>query len=242
MKNSDAARILMERLDLDMPPIALAVRDAPPEECEISEDAVPSACSFWRKAESGLFFASAEAHLNCPIGAKIMGFDLPDGINQELIHMVEIMTACGYVTGTELAHLPANPKPGAKGFLYGPLANFPGPPDVILAWLTPAQAMLWNEATGDAEWGAQTTPLVTGRPACAAIPVSLRQDRPTLSLGCTGMRTFTGIGDERLLAVLPGSAVATFCDGIARTGEANAKMKTIYNDRLAGIGAGHNLP
>lgn len=171
-----------------------------------------------------------------------MGFDLPEPINQELMQMVEVMTACGYVTGDEPAHLPANPKPGAKGVLYGSLADFAGPPDVILAWLTPAQAMLWNEATGDAEWDAGTKPLVTGRPACAAIPVSLRQERPTLSLGCAGMRTFTAIGDERLLAVLPGSAVATFCDGIARTGEANAKMQIIYNERLAAIGGDHNLP
>jgi uncharacterized protein (DUF169 family) len=242
METAYAARTLMEWLVLDTHPIALAFRDAPPEECEISEDAVPSACSFCRKAESGLIFAPAQAHHNCPIGAMVMGFDLPDRISQQLMQMVEVMTACGYVRGTEPAHLPANPKPGAKGVLYGPLSDFPSPPDVILAWLTPAQAMLWNEATGDAEWDAGTTPLVTGRPACAAIPVSLHQERPALSLGCAGMRTFTSIGDERLLAVLPGSAMATFCDEIARTGEANAKMKTIYNDRLAGIGAGHNLP
>ena len=242
MKNADAARTLTQRLALDTPPIALAFRDAPPDKCETAEDVVPSACSFWRKAEAGLFFAPAEAHHNCPIGAMVMGFDLPDRINQELTQMVEAMTACGYVTGTEPAHLPANPKAGAKGILYGALADFPSPPDVILAWLTPAQAMLWNEAAGDAAWDSETMPLVTGRPACAAIPVSLGQERPTLSLGCTGMRTFTGVGDERLLAVLPGNAVAAFCDGLARIGEANAKMRSIYDKRLNDIGTGHHLP
>ena len=33
----------------------------------------PAACSFWRKAEAGVFYASAAQHLNCPIGAMTMG-------------------------------------------------------------------------------------------------------------------------------------------------------------------------
>jgi len=237
MNNADAARILTTHLGLAMAPVALGVRDAAPEACDIAKDEVPSACGFWRKAEAGLFFATAEAHLNCPIGAMVMGFERPAEVDQELMQMVEQMTGLDYITGTEPAHLPTHPKPGAKGVLYGPLADFPDSPDAILAWLTPAQAMLWNEATGDAVWDSGTAPLVTGRPACAAIPTSMGQERPALSLGCAGMRAFTGIGDERLLAVLPGSAMASFCDALARTSGANAQMKAMYDDCLAAFGA-----
>lgn len=237
MNNADAAEILTTRLGLDLAPVALGVRDAAPEACETAKDEAPSACSFWRKAEAGLFFATAEAHLNCPIGAMVMGFERPAEVDQELMQMVEQMTGLDYITGSEPAHLPTHPRPGAKGVLYGPLAAFPGSPDAILVWLTPAQAMLWNEATGDAVWGSATAPLVTGRPACAAIPTSMGEKRPALSLGCAGMRTFTGIGDDRLLAVLPGSAVASFCDALSRIGAANAKMTAMYDERLAAFAA-----
>lgn len=236
MTNSETARTLTEKLELDTLPVALAFRDAPPENCAVSQDPVPSACGFWRKAETGLFFAPAEAHFHCPIGAIVMGFDLPEPVEAELMEVVGTMSACGYVADEEPTRLPANPKRGAKGLLYGPLAEFPGPPDAVLAWLTPAQAMLWNEASGDVAWGGETTPLVTGRPACAAIPASLGARRAALSAGCAGMRIFTGIGDERLLAVLPGTALANFCVAIERVWAANARMAEHYRARLAGLG------
>lgn len=238
MKNADAAQILTENLDLDSPPIALAVRDEPPAGCRTSQAVVPSACSFWREARSGLFFAAAEAHFNCPIGAMVMGFDLPETTMQELMGMVDTMTACSYVSGSEVAHIPTHPKSGAKGVLYGSLDVFPGLPDVILVWLTPLQAMVWNEATGAAAWDSDSPAFVSGRPACAAIPRTLLQDKAGLSLGCAGMRTFTGIGDDRLLGVIPSSAMADFCTKIARLSQANAAMKAIYDGRLAAVSGG----
>ena len=238
MRNADAAQILTKKLDLDSPPIALAVRDDPPAGCHIAKDTVPSACSFWREAQSGLFFAAAEAHFNCPIGAMVMGFELPKTTKQELMGMVDTMTACGYVSSSEAAHIPTYPKLGAKGVLYGTLNVFPGLPDVILVWLSPLQAMVWNEATGAAAWDSKSPALVTGRPACAALPRTLLQDKAALSLGCAGMRTFTGIGDDRLLGVIPGNAIADFCDKIARISRANAAMKALYDGRLAAAGAG----
>src|SRR3546814_17974296 len=86
--------------------------------------------------------------------------------------LIGTMTECGYIAASEPAHIPVNTQ-GAKGVLYGPLEDFPLPPDAVLLWLTPAQAMVWSEAAGRAEWGGAPPAIFTGRPACAAIPAAL---------------------------------------------------------------------
>ena len=46
------------------------------------------------------------------------------------------------------------------------------------------QAMIWNEACGEARWDRDVSAAVTGRPACAALPAGIKQNRPVLSFGC----------------------------------------------------------
>jgi uncharacterized protein (DUF169 family) len=57
-----------------------------------------------------------------------------------------------------------------------------------------------------------------------------------MSLGCAGMRTFTEIGDEMNLAVIPGSALAGFVDALERTVDSNATMRSYYSARKTAIG------
>ena len=230
MTNVEAAVALTIELGLDIAPVALAFVDAPPHGCAISAAVVPSACGFWREAEKGVFFAPAAAHFNCPVGAMVMGFDLPQAVSEELTQVVGMMTKCGYVSAEEPGSIPTN-KPGAKGIVYGPLSDFPLEPDAVLIWLIPAQAMIWGEAIGGAEWGGASL-TVTGRPACAAIPQSLGEGRAALSLGCIGMRTFTGIAPERMLAVLPGAKLTPVTQALARMHAVNDRMAQFYRGRL----------
>jgi uncharacterized protein (DUF169 family) len=92
--------------------------------------------------------------------------------------------------------------------------------------------MLYNEATGTAKWTAGAMP-VTGRPACAAIPTARANGAPSLSLGCAGMRTFTGIGDNYLLAAVPGQEAEAFAAALESTVAANESMLASYKGRLA---------
>src|SRR3546814_9692195 len=163
MSNNVYAGQLVRTLGLDLPPIAIAFAEQAPAGIAESAAVVPSACAFWREAERGVFFAAAERHFNCPVGAHVMGFDLPKPVSDELMGLIGTMTECGYIAASEPEHIPVNTK-GAKGVLYGPLADFPLPPDAVLIWLTPAQAMLWSEAAGRAEWGGRTPAILTGRP------------------------------------------------------------------------------
>lgn len=221
---------ISSRLGLQSPPVALAFVDSPPDGISAPDSEVPAGCAFWRKAESGVFYAPADAHFNCPIGSMTMGFDMPPSVMQELMSLVESMTGCGYIGPEEAAKIPS--VPGKKsGIVYGPLAQFSEAPDLVLLWLSPRQAMIFQEAAGRCRW-AETMPAgIFGRPACAALPIAKQSGQATLSLGCTGMRTFTEIADDRMLAILPGDQIAPFSDALEKAVDVNASMKDFYSGR-----------
>jgi uncharacterized protein (DUF169 family) len=226
------SRTLVELLGLDTPPVGMAFVRERPEAVAAFDGDVPSACSFWRHAEDRVLYAPAEKHFNCPVGALTMGFNLPDQVNQELMGVVQKMCECGYLGADEPASMPAV-KGEHRGVVYGPLADLPVDPDLVVIWLTPVQAMLANEAAGNASWSADPRLPVLGRPACGALPMALSSGRPALSLGCAGMRTFTEVGRERLLFVLPGRELERFVTGLQSTAAANAAMQEAYDQSKA---------
>ncbi|MDQ2730698.1 MAG: DUF169 domain-containing protein [Armatimonadota bacterium] len=226
------AHDIQSRLQLETPPVALSFANEAPPNVRSQEEAVPSACALWRQAEKEVFYADASAHLNCPIGAMVMGFELPADAQAQLMSVVERMTGCGYLGAEEVAHIPMVKRQKA-GIVYGPLEKFPGTPDVALLWLSPRQAMLAAEAIKTCSWADMTPTTAMGRPACAAIPISLDRTQATLSLGCTGMRTYTEISDDRLLIAIPGGKLQEFSDSLRTTIEANDAMQTFYWEQKA---------
>lgn len=229
MNYAHAAEELTSKLNLSSPPVALSFVETAPEGLPTFEQEVPSACSFWRKAESGVFYAPAEKHYNCPIGTMTMGFDMPEEVQQNLMGFVQMMTGNGYITPEEPAHIPTE-KTKKSGIVYGPLGQLPTPPDVVLLWLTPRQAMIYNEAVGNSRWRADAAPQVLGRPACGALPAALDRSQPQLSMGCAGMRTFTEVSDDRMLVALPGKSLSEFLGALDKTLQANASMQAFYNE------------
>ncbi len=230
MDYSKAAEELTSKFGLTSPPVALSFVEAAPESLPTFDREVPSACSFWRAAEAGVFYAPAEKHYNCPVGTMTMGFDMPEEVQQNLMGYVQLMTGSGYISPEEPAHIPTVKKKKG-GIVYGPLAQFPNAPDVVLLWLTPRQAMIYNEAIGNSRWTEDSAPHVLGRPACAALPAAFERSQPQLSMGCAGMRTFTEIGDDRMLVALPGKNLAEFLEALEKTLQANGVMQAFYNER-----------
>jgi uncharacterized protein (DUF169 family) len=234
MDRAATAKRLADLLSLGNPPIALTFVDKPPEDIVHANKPVPSACAFWRQAELGTFYASAEHHYNCPIGSMVMGFDLPPTVNDQLGGLVRSMCDARYLSMDEAAKIP-NAGRNSVGIIYGPLSEFPLDPDLVVIWVNVAQAMLYSEAAGRAAWtGAHME--VTGRPGCAALPRALHSNLPGMSLGCAGMRTFTEISDDMNLAVIPGTALAGFVDALQETVDSNATMRSYYSARKAAIG------
>ena len=232
MDHQAVAHRISTGLGLDVPVIGLAfVGSAPAGVPQIAQE-VPAACSFWRTAETRVFYAAAAQHFNCPIGAMTMGFALPAAVEQQLLDAVTMMCEAGYLAPDEPAKIPTTGRQAA-GIVYGPLAELPVEPDLLLVWLTPRQAMLYSEAVGTARWTSAEPATVWGRPACAALPAALTTGRSALSFGCTGMRTFTGVREDRLLAALPGHHAGELADALDAVTRANATMLAYYEERKA---------
>jgi uncharacterized protein (DUF169 family) len=231
MEYESVSTILIRSLDLTSPPVALAYVDAATGMATAKRGApAPSSCSFWRNAEAGFFFAPAASHDGCPVGAMVMGFELSHPLKEELGGLVSEMINRHYLTSDEPARIPVNAST-PEGILYGPLSKFPFAPHVVLCWLTPSQAMIFNEAAGAAIWAEKKVSSVFGRPACAALPYSTKNNTPVLSFGCIGMRTFTEISDDRLLAVIPGTKLQEFAQQAEQTRQINTEMQSLYAAR-----------
>lgn len=226
MDYPELSRRVVDLLGLKLVPVALNFVDQAPDGVPRAADPVPSACTFWRLAEQGTFYASAEDHLNCPIGAMVMGFALPEEVQQQLGKLVGDMAECSYISPAEPSHIPSV---GARhaGIVYGPLAEADDTPDVVLMWADPQQAMLCNEAMGTASWTAGG-PTITGRPGCAALPTAINSGSPSMSFGCAGMRTFTKTADDQLLVAIPGEKLGSLVNAIEVTTAANDRMRQFY--------------
>src|SRR3954447_26839361 len=146
MDNQSRARALVDELKLERVPVAMAFVDGPPAEVAIVSATEPSACTFWRQAEQGLFYAAADRHLECGVGTMTMGFPVPDDRMPAAMDLIGTMVGMGYLDSAETAHLPMVKKPH-QGILYGPLASFPVEPDVVLTIVSPAQGMILAEAS-----------------------------------------------------------------------------------------------
>jgi uncharacterized protein (DUF169 family) len=223
---TNLARQFQAALELQNPPVALTFLDEAPEGVAAPPAPAPSACTFWREAETGTFYAAARDHYQCPVGSMVMGFELPEDIQRRLGELVGGMCERQYISADEPPRIPVV-KNSHAGILYGPLADAEGIPDVVLLWVTPRQAMLCNEAMGTADWTAGF-PVTTGRPGCAALPVVMAEGTPCLSFGCAGMRTFTGIGDDCMLVAIPGSQLEAFASALGKTVAVNSQMTDYY--------------
>ncbi|MGH2469274.1 MAG: DUF169 domain-containing protein, partial [Chloroflexota bacterium] len=161
-----------------------------------------------------------------------MGLPMPPAKRDELTQLVGEMSEAHYLDGAEVPHIPT--VPGEKsGIVYGPLAQAQGEVDVVLVWVTPAQAMILEEAAGTAAWSDRPGVPTFGRPSCAAIPFAMAHGTAALSLGCQGMRTFTEVAQQHLLGVLPGQALERLAEALPRIATANSLMAQRYRGQKA---------
>ena len=220
-------RILYNTLRLDYPPVAVAPVSEVPAGVPFFQGMSPSSCAFWRHAEKHLFAVNASNHMNCSVGAMVMGFQLTDAAMQSLQQGVTMMCNVGYISPEEVQQIPTLSH-GKETMLYGPLSQFPIAPEVVVLWVNAASVMLLREATGDAAWGEGVGGRVFGRPGCAALAVAQKSKEVTFSFGCMGMRTFTGVAPDDILAVIPGEKLDHLVTRLNQMDRANCSMQAHY--------------
>ncbi len=235
MQLDDISKTLEDQIPLDKPAIGLAFVEDRPDEIERTGTVVPSSCAFWYEAETDVFYAAAEDHYNCPLGAMVMGFPLGEDQMRQLMQEVGMMCESSYVREEEVPNVPKVDKP-SSGIVYGPLSRLPVNPDVVLLWVNPMQAMVVGESAGLINWAAGPAG-VYGRPGCAAIPVAIAGGTVSQSLGCVGMRINSGISDEYMLMAVPQKRLAPLAEALERVSETHMLMETHYNQKAAALDA-----
>ncbi len=169
MDYTTAADTLTDALHLDRPPVGLAFVGAVPEAIPPLLHSAPSACSLWRSAEQQTFYAAANAHLNCPVGAMVMGFELPESTDRELSGLAELMVGCGYLGADEVSRIPTV-KSARAGIVYGPLRDFPVRADLIVMWVCRGRGQLCIDDVGSRRTARTTSLCCTSDCSAKRIP------------------------------------------------------------------------
>jgi uncharacterized protein (DUF169 family) len=223
---------LTEQLQLKHPPIGLAFIEYVPENVQHTTKGVPSACTFWRLAEQGVFYATPEDHKECPIGMMTMGFVMPEADQERAQALVGTMASVQYFSPAEVSALPIVKKPH-QNIVYGRLDQFLIEADVVLCIIDTQQAMLIAEAIGNANWLQAGGQSAFGRPTCAIIARTMQTNQISMSFGCIGARSYTGLTASELVLTVPGSEFAGFVERLQTTVEANAALVPYHQGQKA---------
>lgn len=65
MGYTELTELLLEKLAIELPPVALAFVPERPAEVPVMGKPSPSFCTFWRWGERSVFYAAADQHLEC---------------------------------------------------------------------------------------------------------------------------------------------------------------------------------
>ncbi|HEU5229616.1 MAG TPA: DUF169 domain-containing protein [Ktedonobacteraceae bacterium] len=212
-------------------PVGLAFVKDVPENIQHSATRVPSACTFWRLGEQGVFYATAEDHQQCPIGMMTMGFTMPAEAQERAQGLIETMANLQYFSPAEVSALPVVKK-AHQSIIYGRLDQFPVEPDVVLCIMDTQQAMLVAEAMGQVNW-LQGGQVAFGRPTCGVIPRTLQTDETSLSFGCVGARTYVGLTPAEVVLTIPGHKFAGLVERLQTIVDANNALSPFHQQQKA---------
>jgi uncharacterized protein (DUF169 family) len=235
-KYQQLAGQLTESLELAQPPIAVSLCATPPSGIPAFDGIVPAGCSFWQLGATRMFYTSTKDHELCAIGVHTHHLSEPSTSSQsELQAALEAMRGLDYVRAEEVAAIPVVQRE-VKCVVYGPLAELPVDPDVVLLFTHARQGLILSEAVARVDNGMAPA---MGRPACAVVPQVLNSGRAAMSLGCCGARAYLDLlSDSVALWALPGSKTNEYAEQIAILARANRTLSLFHERRRDDIASG----
>ncbi|MDP6834740.1 MAG: DUF169 domain-containing protein [Candidatus Poseidoniia archaeon] len=226
-----AATHLVELLELERHPVAVAFLDTPPKDLPRVEQMVAAGCGYWKRAAAGeAFYTEATDHYGCPIGAHTHGIGLPEEQGAELEDVIGTMVKLEYLEMQEVAEIPRREEPfNVVG--YAPLVETTFEPDVVLVRGNTRQIMVLAEAAHAAGVTCQSS--MVGRPTCAAIPEVIQSGLSATNLGCIGNRVYTELGDGELYFAFAGLQLEDIVKRLSVIVNANKQLETYHRERVS---------
>ena len=230
------AKDLVASLELSLPPIAVSFCDVAPANVRLYDGVVPAGCVFWQEAATRTFVTSAGDHELCAIGVHthhISGASASHPL--ELQEALKAMSGLDYVREEEVAAIPVVQRQ-VTHVVYGPLADFPLDPQVVLLFADARQGLILSEAAARVDKG---MPPAMGRPACAVVPQVLNHGRAAMSLGCCGARAYLEtLSDSVAMWAFPGNRLEQYCAEIGVLSRANKTLTTFHARRREDVESG----
>jgi uncharacterized protein (DUF169 family) len=174
---------------------------------------VPAGCVFWIKGADRTFSTVADDHANCSVGSMTHGFKTLDEVaaNGDVAALLET----GWVTMDVVPSIPVvHERPGAV--TYGPLAETPVDPDVVLLRVNGRQMMVLSDAMPGLR--------IEGKPQCHIVAVAKEEGVPAASVGCALSRVRTGMQPAEMTCAIPASSLADVLASIRRNAAADAAV------------------
>jgi uncharacterized protein (DUF169 family) len=210
---------LRHTLALQVPPIAITFHDTLPDVERFDAPMAPPApdgrtgrvsagCVFWIKSTHRTFTTAPEDHGNCSVGLLTHGMATLEDVaeNADVAALLE----CGWITSDLVPRIPVvETSPAAV--TYGPLAETPHDPDVVLLRLTAGQLMVLSDALPGLR--------VEGKPQCHIVAIAKERGEAAASVGCQLSRVRTGMASREMTCALPAAQLA---DVVARLQETSA--------------------
>jgi uncharacterized protein (DUF169 family) len=222
---NDLAGRLRSSLSLTAAPIAITFRAGPvdgvapfpapmPEPLPDGRTGrVAAGCVFWMHATESTFGTVAEDHGNCSVGSLTHGFKTLDEVagNSDVAALLDT----GWVTMDVVPQIPVvTEKPGTV--VYGPLAETPVDPDVVLLRLNAKQLMVVSDAVPGLR--------VEGKPQCHIVAIAKEQGEIAASVGCALSRVRTGMAATEMTCAIPAAKVGDVVAAIERNSVADSAV------------------
>jgi uncharacterized protein (DUF169 family) len=217
---------LSDALGLGAPPIAITFSDARPDGVEPFDEPMPAptpddgrtgrvaaGCVFWIKAADRAFSTVTDDHGNCSVGSLTHGFKTLDEVagNSDVAALLET----GWVTMDVVPQIPTvRAKPGAVS--YGPLAETPFDPDVVLLRVNGRQLMVLSDAVPGLR--------IEGKPQCHIVAVAKEDGDVVASVGCALSRVRTGMSVNEMTCAIPAARLAGLVETIQRNAVADTAV------------------
>ncbi len=219
-------------LGLKSPPVAIGFFEEAPDGVPAwNEGPVPAGCVFWRKAQEGkTFYTVPSDHYNCAIGAHTHKIGLPSERSQELTETLGFLVENSYLAMEEVPGIPILPK-SSPFIAYGPESQTLFEPDLMVVAAQPAQAMLVYETALRAGAGSALINAL-GRPGCAILPLTYNSGAASISLGCKGNRTYTGLPDSEMYVCISGAKWDSLAVELAKVVAANEAVERYHKGRV----------
>ncbi len=190
----------------ESPPAERVAPDYPDPNDRGRTGQVPAGCVFWNHGAERTFATEAADHANCSVGSYTHGFlTLEEAAAKD---DVEAVLAAGWVDEAAVMGLPhVAERPGSV--VYGPLAETPVAPDVVLLRINGFALMSLKSACPEL--------VIEGKPQCHIVAMAKDQGAVAASVGCALSRARTGMRPEEMTCVIPGARLAEVVDSLEAT-------------------------